>query len=134
MNYHVGNWHTVTVIANVTGLFFGLKVGPTYGCKMMTGLLASRGINVCQQQVGESLSRVSPAYQEARRSATAHQTNLVLYGADYAGHKLHIDQNEKLVMYGVTHVAAVDRFSGMIVRFLIMPVKNNVEIYSNLYR
>ena len=59
------------------------------------------------------------------------QTNLVPYCADYAGHKLHVDQNEKpLVMYGVTHVAAVDGFSGMIVGFITMPVKNNVQIYS----
>ena len=99
---------------------------------MMTGLLASRGINISQQRVGESLNRVSPAYQEAR--TTAHQTNPVPYSADYAGHKLHVDQNEKLVMYGVTHVAAVDGFSGMIVGFITMPIKNNIEIYSNLFR
>ena len=101
---------------------------------MMTGMLASRGINVSQQRVGESLNRVSPAYQEARKSTTAHQMNPIPYSADYAGHKLHVDQNEKLIMYGVTHVAAVDGFSGMIMGFLTMPVKNNIEIYSNLYR
>ena len=37
------------------------------------------------------MSRVSQAYQEARRSATAHQTNPVPYSADYAGHKLHLE-------------------------------------------
>lgn len=38
-------------------------------------------------------------------------------------------------MFGVTHVAAVDGFSGMIVEFfLTMLVKNNIEIYSNLYK
>ena len=110
------------------------KVGPTYGRKMMTGLLSSHGMNISQQRVGESLSRVSPAYQDARRTATARQTNPAPYHADYVGHKIHIDQNEKLVMYGVTHVAAVDGFSGMIVGFITMPVKNNIEIYSNLYR
>ena len=41
---------------------------------------------------------------------------------------------KKSCMYRVTHVAAVDGFSGMIVGFITMPVKNNVEIYSNLYR
>jgi len=40
--------------------------------------------------------------------STSLQTNPVPYHADYFGHKLHIDQNEKLVMYGVTHVTAVD--------------------------
>ena len=87
---------------NINGLFIDLKVGPKYGRKMITGLMSSRGIHVSQQRVGESLSRVSPAYQEARSTATAHQTNPVPYSADNAGHKLHVDQNEKLVMYGVT--------------------------------
>ena len=31
------------------------------------------------------------------------------------GYKLYIDQNEKLVMYGVTHVCIVDGYSGEIV-------------------
>ena len=43
-----------------------------YGRKMMTGLLSLRGIHISQQRAGELLSRVSPAYQEARRTATAH--------------------------------------------------------------
>ena len=73
-------------------------------------------------------------YHDARRTSTARQTNPAPYCADYAGHKLHVDQNEKLVMYGVTHAAAVDGFSGMIVGFITMPIKNNVEIYSNLYK
>ena len=112
----------------------GLKVGPTYSRKMMTGFLFSHGINISQQRVGESLNRVSPVYHDARRTSTARQTNPAPYCADYAGHKLHMDQNEKLVMYGVTHAAAVDGFSGMIVGFITMPIKNNVEIYSNLYK
>ena len=49
-------------------------------------------------------------------------------------YKLHIDQNEKLVMYGVTHIGAVDGFSGKIVGFVSMPLKNNVEIYTHLYK
>ena len=60
--------------------------------------------------------------------------NPVPYRADYFGHKLHIDQNEKLVMYGVIHVCAIDGFSGKIASFLTIPVKNNIEIYTNLYR
>jgi len=101
---------------------------------MMTGLLSSHGVHVSQQRVGDSLCRVSPGYQNARQTATAHQTNPIPYHADYTGHKLHIDQNEKLVMYGVTHVAAVDGYSGMILGLITMPIINNVEIYENLYR
>lgn len=39
------------------------------------------------------------------------------------GHKLHMDQNEKLVMSGVTHVIAVDGYSKKIVANVTMPVK-----------
>ena len=115
-------------------MFATLQVGPTYGRKMMTGLLSSQGVYVNQQRVKESLCRVAPAYQNARRTDTARQTNPAPYRADYVGHKLHLDQNEKMVMYGVTHVAAVDGYSGMIMGFVTMPIKNNVEIYSHLYK
>jgi len=37
--------------------------------------------------------------------------NPVPYRANYFGEKLHFDQNEKLVTYGVTHVLAVDGYS-----------------------
>ena len=38
------------------------------------------------------------------------------------------------VMFGVTHACAVDGFSGMIVAFVTMPVKNNLEIYAHLFK
>ena len=50
------------------------------------------------------------------------------------GHKLHMDQNEKLVMFGVTHVIAVDGYSNKIVANATMPVKNNLAIYEEVYR
>jgi len=100
----------------------------------MTGLLSSQGVTVSQQRVEESLRRVNPGYEHAHRTATARPLNPVPYRADYFGHKLHIDQNEKLVMFGVTHICAVDGYSGKIVGFITMPVKNNVEIYMHLFR
>ena len=100
----------------------------------MTGLLRSKGIVVSEQRVGKSLALVSPVYHQARMTATARQTNPVPYRAEYFGQKLHIDQNEKLVMYGVTHVCAIDGHSRMIVGFETMNIKNNVEIYRSLYR
>ena len=51
--------------------------------------------------------------------------NPVRYEAKYFGHKCHIDQNEKLIHYGVTHVVARDGFSGKIVSSLTLPIKNN---------
>lgn len=56
------------------------------------------------------------------------------YSAEYMGHKLHTDQNEKLVMFGVTHVLSVDDFSSKIVSQSTMPVKNNLTIYQEVYR
>lgn len=50
------------------------------------------------------------------------------------GHKLHLDQNEKLGMFGVTHVLAIDGFSSKIVAESTMPVKNNLIIYEEVYR
>ena len=53
------------------------------------------------------------------------------YHAEYFGHKL---QNEKLVMFGVTHICGVDGFSGKIVGFIKLPLKNCAELYANFFR
>ena len=111
-----------------------MQVGPTYGRRTITGLLASQGLRASQVRVGESLRQMNPNYQHARRTATARIMNPLPYRADYFGHKLHVDQNEKLVMFGVTHICAVDGYSGKIVGFITMPVKNCVEIYAHLFR
>lgn len=50
------------------------------------------------------------------------------------GHKLHLDQNEKLNMYGVTHILAIDGYSKKIVSHTTIPVKNNQTIYEEVYR
>ena len=100
----------------------------------MTGLLAARGLRVSQARVGESLKRTSPQYHHKHSTATARLLNPIPYTADYFGHKVHVDQNEKLVMYGVTHVCARDGYSGKVVGFITMPIKNNIEIYAHLFR
>ena len=97
-------------------------------------MLAANGLRSSEQRVGESLIRVNPVYSQARRTGTARQINPCRYHADYFGHKLHIDQNEKMVMFGVTHCCAVDGFSSKIVGFITLPVKNNYTIYDNLFR
>ena len=105
-----------------------------YGRKTMTGLLASQGLRVSQVRVGESLRRTNPQYHHHRNTSTTRHLNPVPYSAEYFGHKVHIDQNEKLVMYGVTHVCAREGYSGKVVAFITMPIKNNIEIYEHLYR
>ena len=100
---------------------------------MMTGLLSAEGFRVAEKRVGSSLKRVCPTFHSRRVTSTQKHINPVPYFARYAGEKLHVDQNEKLVMFGVTHICAVDGYSGMIVGFVTMPTKNNVLIYKELY-
>ena len=76
---------------------------------------------------------VDPAYHIHRATMTYFRTNPTPYYASYFGHKVHVDQNEKLVMYGVTHVVTIDGFSGKIVGAAIMPTKNCVAIYEHIY-
>ena len=53
--------------------------------------------------------------------------------ARYFGEKVHIDQNEKLVMFVTAHICAIDGFSGKVVAFCSTPVKNNCAIYEYVY-
>ena len=77
---------------------------------------------------------MAPEYHALRQQTAARRANPIPYYAEYFGHKLHVDQNEKLVMYGVTHVAAIDGFSGKVVRTSTMPIKNNQLIYEQIFR
>ena len=100
----------------------------------MKGVLESKGLKVAESRVAQALQRVDPIHYEGRCSDTIDQLNPVCYVALYFGHKLHIDQNEKLIMFGVTHVIARDGYSGKIVRFMTMPIKNNLAIYESVFR
>ena len=99
----------------------------------MKGLLASKGIHVSENRIGKSLKRVDPSNHIYRATLTHFQTNPMPYSASYFGHKIHVDQNEKLIMFGVTHVVAVDGYSGKIVAAVLMPIKNCVAIYEHVY-
>ncbi|CAM4569452.1 unnamed protein product [Leuciscus chuanchicus] len=109
------------------------ETGPSFGRKMMTGYLASKGLRVSERRVGSALRLVHQPYHQARLQG-ARNLYPVPYNAEYFGHKLHIDQNEKLVMFGVTHVIAVDGYSYRVVGHATMPVKNNLTIYEEVYR
>ncbi|XP_056281865.1 uncharacterized protein LOC130201159 isoform X1 [Pseudoliparis swirei] len=109
--------------------FLYLQGGPTYGRKMMTGSLAAAGVFASEGRVGAVLRNIHPPYHKGARNL-----NPLPYHAAYVGHKIHMDQNEKIVMFGVTHVLAIDRFSSKIVGQATMPVKNNLTIYNDVYR
>ena len=72
------------------------------------------------------MGRVAPGPQCGRREPHT--------PARFSVDKLHLDQNEKLAMYGVTHVIAVDGFSRKIVQMITIPVKNPIAIYNALMK
>lgn len=103
---------------------------------MITGYLNQKhpGKGFGEARVGRALSKVHPRYNTRRRNNIARLTNPIPYRADYFGHKLHIDQNEKLIRYGTTHVIAIDGHSRFIVAHSIMSIKNNLVIYEEVFR
>ena len=101
---------------------------------MMTGFLRANGIQLGQKTVRKHLNRVQPVYAFERRHDVARMMNPIPYIAEYGGHKGHMDQNEKLVMFGATHVLLCDGYSKRILKFATMPVKNNVQIYDMVFR
>ena len=105
-----------------------------YGRSMMKAYLESRGIKVAEHKIAASLQHVAPESHEKRRHNVVDKTNPIPYEAHYFGHKIHLDQNEKLVMFGVTHIIAVDGYSRMIVGHVTVPIKNNLLIYRDVYR
>lgn len=110
------------------------RVGPTYGRKMMTGYVRSNGYRIGERTIGRVLKQATPFYCTQRRHGMERQTNPCPYFAEYAGHKLHLDQNEKLCAFGATHVLAIDGYSSKIVGWCTMPMKNNCRIYDDVYR
>lgn len=111
-----------------------MQVGPSYGRRTINGLLRANDIIVGEQRVRQSLNSISPLYVQQRRRHSYHQLNPTPYYAEYFGHKLHADQNEKLLKYGVTHVAASDGYSGKLLKIVSMPFKNTLTIYEDLFR
>ena len=98
---------------------------------MMTGRLRSIGVSISERKVGNALKKITHKLSGACELGD----RLILKSkADYFGHKLHVDQNEKLVMYGVTHVVARDGYSRMITGYTTMAIKNNLTIYEKMFR
>ncbi|CAH3033724.1 unnamed protein product [Porites lobata] len=111
------------------------EVGATYGRKMMTGHIKySTGLRLGVNRVGQALKRVNPRQHHERQTSITRHLNPVPYYAEYFGHKLHLDQNEKLIRYGVTEVIAVDGYSSFITATSVMPLKNNITIYRDVFR
>ena len=102
---------------------------------MLKGYIKSKNNKtISQRRISAVLKHVARLHQQAINNNTARMLNPIPYRADYFGHKLHLGQNEKLVLYGVTHVLAVDGYSRFVVAAKCMAIKNNKVIYSEVYR
>ena len=101
---------------------------------MLTGYLRSKGTSISENTVAKVMKKIHPYHVSERHFKAGRSLNPKPYHADYFGQKLHIDQNEKLVMYGTTHVIARDGYSGMVVAIATMPIKNNLTIYEEIFR
>ena len=100
----------------------------------MKGYLAQKyKVNVSQKRVANALRSVAPNYHARRQTDTARHVNSVPYWGDYFGHKLYVDQNEKLEIYGVVHVVAIDGHSRYMTFGATMPRKNNKVICAEVY-
>ena len=62
------------------------------------------------------------------------KANTIQYRVDYFAQKLHVNQNEKLEMYGVVHVVAIDGHSRFITCGAAMPMKSNKVIHAEAYK
>ena len=101
---------------------------------MLTGYLRSKSTSISKNTVAKVMKKIYPYHAFERYIKTARNLNAKPYHADYFRQKLHIDQNEKLVMYGTKHVIARYGYSGMVVAIATMPIKNNLTIYEDIFR
>ena len=100
---------------------------------MLKGYIQSKGVLVSERKLKSALPRMSPQWHHARQQNSHERSNSSIYVARYFGHKLHLDQNEKLIHYGVTYVLARDGFFEIIVGAAVMQRKNKI-IYDEVYR
>ena len=102
---------------------------------MKTGYIFSQfGTRDGRRRLQSSLRRISPVSYEQRRNDMVRRANPGPYYSPCHGHKPHIDRNEKLKGFGVTHVCFSDGHSSQTVCILTMPVKNPIVIYKGLFR
>ena len=123
-------------LQNITPYLLSLscvKVDGNYGRNMMTGHLRSMGVSILKRKVGNALKKICPNTQAERCMQAGRSFNPKVSKADYFGHKLHVDENEKFLMHGVSHVLACHGYSGMIYGYTTMAIKNNLTIYEKMF-
>ena len=74
--------------------------------------MKSKGI---ETKIGKVFDEINLEAQRKSQNTASCSLNPKVYNGIYFGHKIYYDQNEKLGMFGVVHVCALDGFSGKIV-------------------
>ena len=100
---------------------------------MLTGSLRNNGNSFGERQVDETLQSITSVASSQRKVKAGRSFNPRVYSAEYFGHKIYYDENEKLGMYGAVHVCARNGYSGMIVGFATMPIKNCLTTHDQIY-
>ena len=85
-------------------------------------------VTISQIRVALALRVVAPIYHQRRQANIARMINLIPYRAVYFRNKLHVDQNEKLIIYAVTHFFAMNGHLRFKSSETTMPIKNNKNI------
>ena len=125
----------IRVLQSSLKLWESCQVGRHLGQEKTRRVLRDAGVWVGTTRIGQSLKRVKAVPQEIQRqNIIVDRDNPIIYDSRYFGKILHLDQNEKLGMFGVTYVTALDDYSGKIVAGVTMPRKNNLVIYDRIYR
>ena len=109
-------------------------VGPSYGRRTFKGFLRSQGIYIGTKKIAQLQRLLAPKEVQLRKEQAEAAFNPEPYYAHSFGHKIHIDQNEKLVAFGVVHVVATDGYSRMALQAHTMAVKNNLAIYTGIWQ
>ena len=124
----------IRVLQSSLKLWESCQVGQHLGQENTRRVLRDAGVRVGLGRIGKSVKRVKAVPQEIQRQNTIDRDNPIICDAWYFGKILHLDKNEKLGMFGVTYVTALDVYSGKIVAGVTTPRKNNLVIYDRIYR
>ena len=110
------------------------QVGDAYGAGTLQGYLRTKSVNISVKNINKILKESNPTAFTPRKNDNLDKINPTPYFSPSFGYKGHIDQNEKLVRYGVVHAVFRDGFSGSIENWTTLPSKNPIQLYSQFYR
>ena len=127
-------FRNISVLQSSLKLRDSWQVGQHVGQRRTDRVIRDAGVRVGIRRIAKSLKRVKAVPQEIQRQNTIDRDNPFICDVRYFGKILHLDQNEKLGMFGVTYVTAIDVYSGKIVAGVTTPRKNNLLIYDKIYR